>query len=284
MDEEIRPVEIKDLNKTQLIWLAVLLSFVVSIATGIVTVTLMQQAPTGVTQTINRVVQQTVEKVVPGYTAQGTQTVVVKEDDLVVDAVSTVRSISGSLFPNKDSTISISDAYVLGGGVFLVGDATIDPTKTYTIGIGTGTFDAKVIGISPLGFSLLSAPDSISITKSLHPAVFVKEGQVNAGQTAVTVSRKSIRKGIVQAVNKVTDAEKNTWNEILVDPAPSQIFDGSVVVNLDGSIIGIVKSKGEYGITIVGYDAITKLIVKPTITPPVIIPPVVVTPTPTTTP
>ncbi|KKS11774.1 MAG: hypothetical protein UU66_C0009G0017, partial [Parcubacteria group bacterium GW2011_GWB1_41_5] len=80
-------MDIKDLNKSQLILLAVLLSFVTSIATGITTVTLMQQAPVSFTAPINRVVQQTIEKIqqVEGKTI--TQTVIVKEEDLVVDAI-----------------------------------------------------------------------------------------------------------------------------------------------------------------------------------------------------
>ncbi len=284
MNEEIRPVEIKDLNKTQLIWLAVLLSFVVSIATGIVTVTLMQQAPAAVTQTINRVVQQTVEKVVPGYTSTTTQTVVVKEDDLVVDAVAKIRSISYPLFTSKESTVAVGDVHLLGSGIFLFNDTNIDIEKTYTIEINKNFFEAKVVGMSPLGFSLLSAPESIVSTKTLESAVFVKDGEVSAGQTAVTVSRKSIRKGIVQAINKMTNEEKNSWSEILIDPAVSQMFDGALVVNLDGAVMGITKSRGEYGTIIVGYDAITKLVAKPTITPPVIVPPTVVPPSSTTTP
>ena len=85
-------MDIKDLNKTQLILLAVLLSFVTSIATGITTVTLMQQAPKSITTPINRVVQQTIEKIqqVEGKTV--TQTVVVKEEDLVVDAIAKNKS------------------------------------------------------------------------------------------------------------------------------------------------------------------------------------------------
>lgn len=284
MNEDIRPVEIKDLKKTQLIWLAVLLSFVVSIATGIVTVTLMQQAPAAVTQTINRVVQQTVEKVVPGYTSTTTQTVIVKEDDLVVDAVTKIRSISHPLFTSKESTVSVGDVYLLGSGIFLFSDTNIDWEKTYTIEINKNFFDAKVVGMSPLGFSLLSAPESIASTKTFESAVFVKEGEVSAGQTAITVSRKSIRKGIVQAVNKMADDEKNSWSEILIDPAVSQMFDGALVVNLDGSIIGITKSRGEYSTIIIGYDAITKLVAKPTIIPPVIVPPTVVPPPSTATP
>ena len=56
-------MDIKDLNKPQLIMLAILLSFITSIATGITTVTLMQQAPSSVTVPINRVIKQTVEKI-----------------------------------------------------------------------------------------------------------------------------------------------------------------------------------------------------------------------------
>ena len=58
-------MDIQDLNKSQLILLAILISFVTSIATGISTVTLMQQAPSSVTVPINRIVKQTIEKVVP---------------------------------------------------------------------------------------------------------------------------------------------------------------------------------------------------------------------------
>src|SRR5574343_674431 len=80
-------MDIKDLNKPQLILLAVLLSFVTSIVTGITTVTLMQQAPSSFTAPVNRVIKQTIEKIqqVEGKTV--TQTVVVKEEDLVVDAI-----------------------------------------------------------------------------------------------------------------------------------------------------------------------------------------------------
>jgi hypothetical protein len=90
-------MDIKDLNKSQLILLAVLLSFVTSIATGITTVTLMQQAPSSFTVPVNRVIQQTVEKIqqVEGKTI--TQTVIVKEEDLVVDAIAKNKSAMFSI-------------------------------------------------------------------------------------------------------------------------------------------------------------------------------------------
>ena len=53
------------LDNKQIILLTLLVSFVTSIATGIVTVTLLEQVPKGVTQTINRVVEKTVETIIP---------------------------------------------------------------------------------------------------------------------------------------------------------------------------------------------------------------------------
>src|SRR3989338_8018073 len=95
-------MDIKDLNKAQLILLAILLSFVTSIATGIVTVTLMQQAPASVTVPINRIIQQTVEKIqqVEGKTT--VNTIVVKEEDLVVDAIAKNQSAVFTI--TKDGT------------------------------------------------------------------------------------------------------------------------------------------------------------------------------------
>lgn len=56
-------MDIKDLNKPQMILLVLLVSFVVSIGTGVSVVSLMQPEPTTVTQTINKVIQHTIESV-----------------------------------------------------------------------------------------------------------------------------------------------------------------------------------------------------------------------------
>ena len=86
-------MEIEKLTKMQIVLLTLLVSFVTSIATGIVTVTLMDQAPPAITQTLNRVVERTVERVVPDESNQGASvitketTVVVKEEDLITDSI-----------------------------------------------------------------------------------------------------------------------------------------------------------------------------------------------------
>ena len=96
----------EDLTKTQIILLCLLVSFVTSIGTGVITFSLLSEAPQTVTQTINRVVERTIEKVTPSSTNDKTTTkevttVVVKEEDSVIDAInkntkSIVRIKSGS--------------------------------------------------------------------------------------------------------------------------------------------------------------------------------------------
>ena len=79
----------EDLTKHQLILIVLLVTFVTSIATGIITFTLLSEAPVEVTQTINRVVEKTIERVVtePGKPDKVVTTVVVNEEDRVLEAI-----------------------------------------------------------------------------------------------------------------------------------------------------------------------------------------------------
>jgi hypothetical protein len=78
----------EDLNKNQIVLLTVLISFVTSIATGIMTVSLLQEAPIEVTKNINRIVEKTIETVTPATILTPSQkeitTVIVKEEMLKV--------------------------------------------------------------------------------------------------------------------------------------------------------------------------------------------------------
>jgi len=93
-------MDIEELNKSQIVLLTIFVAFVSSIATGIVTVSLMMQAPPSVSQTINRVVEKTIERVekgVPGPIQIQTtvREVPVNQEDLIA---SVIAKSTGSLF------------------------------------------------------------------------------------------------------------------------------------------------------------------------------------------
>lgn len=84
-------MDIEELNKTQIILLTLLVSFVTSIATGIVTVSLINQAPPVVTDTIHKVIEKTVERVVPGEQKatiiENTKTIIISDQDFIINAI-----------------------------------------------------------------------------------------------------------------------------------------------------------------------------------------------------
>ena len=108
-------MDIKDLNKSQLILLAVLLSFVTSIATGITTVTLMQQAPESAIVPVTRIIRETVEKIVPAPSAPKTPALSAEEKKILED-LKAIKPLTVTLF--LKGAIEAEDK-VLGTGLFL---------------------------------------------------------------------------------------------------------------------------------------------------------------------
>lgn len=116
-------MDVKDLNKSQLILLAILLSFVTSIATGITTVTLMEEAPKTITIPINRVVRETVEKIVPADTNTENLEALSVEQKKLLEDLKAIQPLTVNLFL-KASNENEKDK-ILGTGLFLGNDKIV---------------------------------------------------------------------------------------------------------------------------------------------------------------
>ncbi|TAL48984.1 serine protease [Patescibacteria group bacterium] len=240
----------EDLNKTQLILLTLLVSFVTSIATGIITVSLLQEAPANVTQTINRVVEKTIERVVP---AEGTGervkevTVVVKEEDLVIDAIG---KNSKAVVRIKDNALidGVSPFYGLG---FLVNKdgiitsayrETLNPGSTYTATFADGAvFTIKVVhqdGPSGLVFFRILTGSKVNLPVS---PVAVAETEPKLGQTVITIEGEGkdiVAIGRVTSFGYVDEAQKQVFR-INSDILPKSLAVGGPLVNLSGEVVGV---------------------------------------------
>lgn len=122
---------IDDLNKTQFILLVLLICFVTSIATGIITSTLLAEAPVSVTQTINKVVERTIETVAPdSLTAKY---VLSADDKKLLEAVNRAISVSVEIREKgaATSTPSILGIIVSEDGLIVASTKGITSSSTY---------------------------------------------------------------------------------------------------------------------------------------------------------
>ena len=66
-------MKLEELTKQQIVLLALLVAFVSSTASAIVVVRLMEEAPVTSSPTINRVIERTVQQIIPGETKEITK-------------------------------------------------------------------------------------------------------------------------------------------------------------------------------------------------------------------
>ncbi len=106
----------EDLNRSQLILLVLLVTFVTSVATAIVTATLVNQAPSPITQTVGKVIEKTVQTIIPANAdnqknTSPPQTVVITQEDQITKIAADTSSAVVSVVATKDVPV-IEQYYV----------------------------------------------------------------------------------------------------------------------------------------------------------------------------
>ena len=248
----------QDLNKNQLILLTLLVSFVTSIGTGIITTSLLQDAPANVTQVINRVVERTIEQVTPEIVKTNTTkpketqttTVVVKEEDQVIDAISKNER---SIVRIKDtSAIDSNQFYGIGllltkeGLVVSSNRASSNPlsaapaTFTATLPDGTTYPMTKVGSSDEEGLTFFKITKDQKQSVSASPAI-ISTGNVQLGQSAIAIEGEE--KNTV-SIGRIVSVDQNSQNAkeirvIRTDISGVGKVYGAPALNLSGEVIGL---------------------------------------------
>ena len=243
-------MDIEDLSTTQIILLALLVSFVTSIATGIVTVSLLAQAPPAVTNTVNQIVERTIETVVPANdgkpvtTTVKETTVVVKEEDLITSSISSSFGKTGRVYAGTATTSTVVGlASALSSGTVLTDASVVDKEHLIAFSGGSGIFVVSQ-KFPEIGLAVL-VPKSASSTL---PSAF-RVGDTNAlklGATTialVSVANERVQTGNVSSRTPLADIlrkGKDPLSVRTVDTSISQsLVPGTPLVNIFGDLIGV---------------------------------------------
>lgn len=249
----MRRMDMEHLNKSQIVLLTLLVSFVTSIATGIVTVSLMDQAPPIVAATVNRVIEKTVETVTAapaGQPAAAATTVVTKEKTVVVSEsdqiAKAVGNVSGSLVH-----LYTSDAEPAFLGLGVVIDAG-----------GTVAMDASAIGEHPE--AVISLPDSTRVRAFVtrrdeaHGIAFLNTSTTTEAEAQKPIIWKPISiatdkpvlgastvalsgKTAARIASGLVTALMQTEGGTIIDTnvTESSIMPGSPLVDTNGNLVGV---------------------------------------------
>ena len=261
----------ENLTKHQIILLTLLVSFVTSIATGIVTVALMNQAPVGVVQTINRVVEKTIETVTPPQKEIETvvkETVTVNPEDQIVKAVAeNSKNIVRIYRTNTDPTSNSGSMVFVGLGAVVTEDGMVATDNSLIFDGGkyfTTTSDNK---LTDLSIARAVSGEQIALLKiqndSKNPISFSKvsisNNDLKLGQTVIYMggeTKDSVSTGIVSSLSaKEIKLGKNSTStpvdtststseisakiSTIETSIPSNFISGGLLLNLSGELVGI---------------------------------------------
>ena len=239
-------MDLEQLTKHQVILLTLLVSLVTSIATGIVTVSLMNQAPQGVTRTINQIVEHTVQTVVPA--AQNTaaaattvtteKTVVVKDDDLTATSIASVQKAIVRITARGGNDL-------VARGVVVDSKGTALTDSDALLASGAESFDAILSDGTRVPVSVISDATSTSIavvsvqfgtSTAVVPAKLADSTKLQLGAGVIRIGGKGtdvVGEGVIASVPPNTG---------MLEASVTSATPGSLLMDIFGNVIGIATT------------------------------------------
>jgi hypothetical protein len=241
-------MDLEHLTKHQILLLTLLVSFVTSIATGIVTVSLMDQAPPGVTRVINQIVERTVDTVAPATSSQGAAaatTVVIKDDDLAAQSIAKVqRSVV--------RVVARGGEQLLARGIIIDAKGLAITDRAALAATGENVFDA----ILPSGDRVPAVMRSdsqgtfavldivVGTSTGYAAAVLGSASNLKLGQSVIRIGGTggdTVGTGVIARLSSSGTDTGATTLEASVDAATP----GSVLMTLFGEVVGMTTAASQ---------------------------------------
>ncbi len=265
-------MEMEELNKSQIVLLTLLVSFVTSMATGIVTVSLMEQGVTPVTNTVNSIVERTKEVIIKVQEPRETQviteekTVIIKQADLVASAVDKVYASTVAIYEEAtlvdiaEETTEETSASTQVAAAAVAIDEAVD---TEVLAESTLKFVARGViligGLVATDSSVLQEGIEYTIISSdgtrESAALYSKASGIGLLQTELDYAidlgdTTDLSRGVTVVALSGTDrlrvvtaivSDIMISNDVLtaIETSLGGVMPGSVLINLDGQLIGI---------------------------------------------
>ncbi len=240
-------MDIEELSKSQLLMLMILVNFIISIATGVLTVSLLQQAPQTVTQTVNQIVDRTIETVATGTplaTAVATQqpqpvtkTVVQSADTQLPAAISAMGARSVEIYGSGGTTTPLEAL-----GTYLPkSDAVVTATQAglstnAIIKFPNGTTKPASVSHTGATLTIYGFADGATLPAAPAPSI-VSHGDLKVGETVVAYTDDG--SAVTGIISKIGDTL--IYTNLPVTPA------GNSLVDLNGNVIGVSNGvAGQY--------------------------------------
>ena len=223
-------MNIEELSKSQLILLTILVNFVTSVATGILTVSLLDHAPAVVTQTVNHVVERTIETVAKVAPAAIIQAPAPSNQDLVTAAIGADATRAVAIYSAKTgtSTPAISVGTYLPKARAIITAAQDSLPKETLIEFPGGIYIPASLAHQGNGIAIYGFADGATLPKADSPAL-IAVGDLKLGETVLALGADGFAStGIVARVS--SSGIHTTLPDIGI---------GSAAVDLSGNLIGI---------------------------------------------
>lgn len=238
-------MDLEQLNTSQLILLTLFVSFITSMATGVATVSLMQETPTSVAQTVSRVIERTVHEIITPATSTPVVQPIVTSDTSSVAAI--VQKVSPSILRmyTADTVATfLGLATVVDSSGGFVADAGSIGEASEVVVDSNGTKVRAIITRKDTltGIAYLNATSTTSSSSVMWTPVSLSRSPRGLGDSVFTINNgKSfhLARGIITSITQNTDINPTTAETDIVGLAADTGSSGSPLFTANGTFIGI---------------------------------------------